>query len=218
MLIALALLLLTAAPAPTRVPFAWPTPDLIEQVDVPGTLRSGSIPIRLRAVRLRRSVEQLYPLYRDAYRRSGFFSPPPRAQVNLFNNPAITAIDPYRMISYTAIFQANRDGTTTVVLGEANLSIPATPATAGVPVPPSARAVLRTSFEGGEVIAYEAGPADEVRRFYGDVLGRAGYAKVDGAPLAFEGPNDSVDITVAELSQTQSRVTVVHRRGAPPAR
>lgn len=179
--VAAALVVLGAAPAKAPeapATFAWPTPDLIESVDVQGPMSAEGIPLRLHAVKLKHSLDELAPLYLQAFRKAGFYVPPREHQVDLFRDPSLTALDTRKLVSYTAIFQKNPDGTTTVILGEANLA-QARPAAAppGLPMFAGAAHVSRVHAEGSLVVSYDApaGP-EKVRDFYREALAKLGFA------------------------------------------
>lgn len=171
------------SPAPASEPasFAWPTPDIIEEAPVSGPMTAEGIPVRLRAVKLKHTLDELAPLYFDAYRKAGFYVPPGNRQFDMFRDPALTAFDPRHFISYTALFQKNPDGTTTVILGEANLGLARrTDVPPGFPMPSLAGKVSRFEMEGVEVLSYDVPlQAPEVETFYRTALGKLGFAPAE---------------------------------------
>jgi len=210
-----------AQPNPSPAPFAWPTPDLIEDADVQGPMRVQGIPIRLRAVKLRHSLDELAPLYLHAYEQAGFYIPPGEHQVDLFRDPSLTALDTRRFISYTAIFQKNPDGSTTVILGEANLSLyrPAN-VPPGFPMIAGAAHVSSVHFEGSQVLTYDA-PAkpDAVRAFYAKALGKLGFAP-GTAPLdanVFRKGANELQLELASGDTGRTSVVIVMRQPAAPS-
>lgn len=210
MLALLAAALVTLGAAPRTVsppaPFAWPTPDLLEDAEVEGPMSAEGVPIRLRAVKLKHSIDELAPLYFDAYRKAGFYIPPREHQLDLFRDPALTALDPRHLVSYTAIFQRNADGTTTVILGEANLAL-SHPAQVppGFPVYAGAEHLSSIHLESAELISYSARAEPKaVRQFYAGALARLGFA-----------PGQSPeDVNVFRKGDTQLELSLGSRDGA----
>jgi len=197
--------------AGAQASFAWPTPDLIEAADVQGPMTTEGIPLRLRAVRLKHSLDELAPLYVAAYRRAGFYIPPRAHQVDLFRDPALTALDTRHFISYTAIFQENPDGTTTVVLGEANLGL-ARPSNAppGLPLYAGAAHLSRATFEGSGVVSYEAAASPKaVRAFYQDQLGKLGFASSANAEDADVFRKGEIELSLHLAAQEHGKTAVV---------
>jgi hypothetical protein len=201
------------APKPATAPagFAWPTPDLIESADVQGPMTAEGIPLRLRAVRLKHSIDELAPLYVAAYRRAGFYIPPRAHQVDLFRDPALTALDTRHFISYTAIFQENPDKTTTVVLGEANLGLARPPnAPPGLPLFAGAAHLSRATFEGSGVVSYEAPATPKVvRAFYQDKLGKLGFAAGAGPEDGDVFRKGDVELSLNLAAQAHGKTAVV---------
>ncbi len=104
-----------------RLPFTWDVPKVIEEIEVPGLMRADGIPVKLRSVKSAERPEVILQHLVDRFEAWGFYIPPKRTQ--WLREPQLTALDTERLISYTFIIQTNPDGTTTVVLGEANLGL-----------------------------------------------------------------------------------------------
>jgi hypothetical protein len=223
--IAAALAVLGAAPAkapaaPPPAPFAWPTPDLIEAVDVQGPMSAEGIPLRLHAVKLKHTLEELAPLYLRAFKQAGFYVPPREHQVDLYRDPSLTALDTRKFISYTAIFQKNPDGTTTVILGEANLAqAKPSPSPPGLPMFEGASHVSNVHSEGSLVVSYDAAAnPDAVRAFYREQLGKLGFAS--SAPASgdvFRKGDAELQLSVAPKKNGQAAVVLLLKQVAAAA-
>jgi hypothetical protein len=169
----IALSLLTAA-ALTAAPFTWPRPDVIEEVDVPGNVVSGGVPVRFHVLRSKQNVQQLLAVFAAAFEGAGFWVP--QVQRRLVAEPHVTGLDWHGFVSYSAILHPNDDGTTTCVLGEATLARKADPAPDFAPAFPGASGVLRTDQEGARILSYSAhANVDEVKAFYKTTLARSGF-------------------------------------------
>ncbi|WP_224241107.1 hypothetical protein [Hyalangium gracile] len=207
---ALVALLWASEAAAQRLPFTWDVPRTVGVVDVPGEMKAGGIPVKLRAVR---STEKPQVLLQHIVRRFeawGFYIPPIETQAQPFREPQITALDLERLISYTAIFQPNPDGTTTVYLGEANLSQPPAKLSPIAPVYPGARDVLSTDVEVARSLSYAvAATPEQVQDFYRAELSQQGYAETE--PQVYRLGADELQVMVRAPKPGQSAVVVLHR-------
>jgi len=211
-------LCLAGAPAPA--PFTWDVPEVIEQVPVGDTPSSGGRPMRVRAVRSRWSASKLRKKLEDDFVRAGLWIPPEHDQPQNLPLPYISAIDGVRMLSYSAFFQVNRDGSTTLFLGEVDLAARVASAPAA-PVFPGATGVLTSDVEAMRAVSFKAkARPDEVQAFYREVLGKAGY-KETGPGTYERGPDRTLvavqapgpDGTVSVLVTTTAAAPVSN---APP--
>jgi hypothetical protein len=117
------------------------------------------------------------------------------------------------------VLQPNPDGTTTVILGEANVGERVTSKGATfAPVFPGAKAPLISEQEGLRTMAYSAiATPQEVLGFYRDTLAKDGYREVE--PGVFARGDEHLKINARAAGKGQSLVTVVGSRDAfqPPA-
>jgi hypothetical protein len=216
-----------AAAAPPRAeprmppPFAWSIPEVLDDVPVGGTAASGGRPMKLRAVRSRWDADRLRKKLAEDFLRAGLYIPPPRDQPQNLPLPYLAALDGRRMISYSVLFQVNRDGSTTLVLGEVDLEARAD-VKAPAPVFPGAVDVLASDVEALRAVSYRArATAPEVLAFYRDVLGRAGFQDAGGG--AFERGNERLAVMTKPGPDGFVRVIVTLRTevaqgpGARPA-
>jgi hypothetical protein len=161
-------------------PFNWKIPGLLAWVDSDGPLMANGVPVLIQLARSSRPVEDLGPYFARQFEQAGLFIPPDKDQVAFTREPQITALDPTRMVSYTAIFQSNPDKTTSIILGTANVGawkpVRGSELLGWAPMMPGGERLLRTDAEGQSSAAYdvEATP-DKVQAFYKDALLKAGY-------------------------------------------
>jgi hypothetical protein len=197
-----------------RLPFSWDIPKVVEVVEVPGTMMADGIPVRMRAVRSTEKPEVLLQHVVDRFEAWGFYLPDAEGQAQPFREPQLTALDWERLVSYTAIFQPNPDGSTTVFLGEADLSRPPVVQSPIAPVYPGAREVVHTDVEAARSLTYAvaAKPA-EVLDFYRRELVKQGYAEAE--PGLYRNDSDELQVRVHAGKGQQSSVVVL-RRPAPP--
>jgi hypothetical protein len=213
--LALASLLLSASAWAERPRFTWPTPDAFEAAEVPGTLQAQGVPMKLKAVRVHHPPQQMVDLYFAAFERAGLYIPPEKDQVRLFADLTLTALDPKRNISYTVIFQDNRDGTTTLILGEANLALRgAPPADAAVPLFPGATGAVHAESEGARTVTYATPAAGkDVLAFYRDALTRAQFLpqSADAESAVYQTDAEELTVSARPDEKGQTRVVVVSR-------
>lgn len=223
MLPALALWMCLAG-APAAAPFAWDVPEAIEEVPVGNAPSSGGRPMRVRAVRSRWTAAQLRKKLEADFVRAGLWIPPASAQPQDLPLPYISAVDGRRMLSYSAFFQVNRDGSTTLILGEVDLAsrVASTPA---APVFPGAVGVLTSDVEAMRSVSFRArARPDEVQAFYREVLGKDGFKETsagtyergpDRTLVSIQGPDEQgmLHVLVTTTAATPGPAPV---RNAPP--
>lgn len=206
--------LVPAAIEPSKPPFSWSIPRVVEDAPVEGGMQSLGVPVRAHAVRSEERMDVLYEHIVRSFRAAQLYVPPPPYQFHFGDAVSVTAIDDERMISYTAIFQPNPDGTTTLILGEADLAArnPA-PEEGGVPAMPGARGVLRSLTEGAQTLTYSVGATrEEVLGYYREVLPSFGFTESE--PGAFVRGTARVTVmTTPEGKGRQSVVVLEQARG-----
>jgi len=206
-----------AASAQTKqAKFTWEVPGVIETVTVPGTPRALGVPVRLQAARSKLPGDELLAFFAKRFAAAGLYIPPPSRQVQVTREAALTALDPATLVSYTVILQPNRDGTTTVIMGEANLALRAQAQAQGAeiaPVFPGATGLLRSEQEGLRTLAYSAaGTPEEVLAFYRELLVKDGYRESE--PGAFLKGEDQLRVSARAEGKGRVTVAVISSRAA----
>lgn len=206
-----------AAAGAIKDPFAG-LPDVVSIVPIVGELSSMGVPVMARAVRTKLEPQMALRWMVGSFRRHNLYIPPPRGQYQLQGAPQLTGYDPVARRTYTAVFKQNADGSTTLICGTADVSRDdwAT-ARVSLPVLPAAKQVLESRLESALSVSYLVDATEaEVRSFYGEVLGSAGWAAVEDAKgWARGGQLITLEQTAAEKGLR--RVVVVSRSvGAAP--
>ena len=158
-------------------------PEVVEVVPIAGQLESVGVPVVARVVRTRLKPEAAQQWVAQSFRREGLYIPRPEKQFQLQGAPQLTGYDPKARRTYTAIFKANPDGSTTVVVGTADVSqaLVARPKLA-LPVFPGSTHAVESSSEVGATISYRAHASQaELDSFYSEVLGTAGWVRDEEA-------------------------------------
>ena len=196
--------------AAQRLPFTWDVPKVIETVEVPGIMKADGIPVKLRSVKSAERPEIILQHMVDRFEAWGFYIPPKRSQ--WLKEPQLTALDTERLISYTFIIQANPDGSTTVVLGEANLGLWQKQLSTIAPVFPGAVEVMNTDLEVARTLSYRvpAGVASpNIEGFYRKLLTQEGYAEAE--PNTYRKGAEELLVTVSPPKGGHLNVTVIRR-------
>ncbi len=156
--------------------FAKVVPDSIEVIDVAGVQNVEGIPVTVCSIRSKQSIEELGKFFAELFVREGLYVPPVSQQPQL-PDPMFVGLDVNSLVSYTVTLKGNTDHTTTVLLGEADLSgFQKTRSPPLAPVFPAATEILNSSTEGMRRVSYSAlaTPA-QVTEFYRARLVSDGY-------------------------------------------
>ncbi|MBZ4419658.1 hypothetical protein [Myxococcus sp. RHSTA-1-4] len=199
-----------------RQPFVWDVPKVVDIVDVPGVMLADGVPVRLKAVRSKEKPEPLLQHIVDRWEAWGLFIPPVEHQPQTLREAQITALDPERLITYTVIFQPNPDGTTTLYLGEANMSQPPQAVSSVAPVFAGAEGVMTSELEVVRSVNYTVRAKEaEVEAFYRAELGKAGFKEVE--PRRFRSGHEEMELVIRSVQPGQLSVAVLRRTVAPEA-
>ena len=204
---------LGAAWAQPRPSFTWDVPRVLESVEVPGVLRADGIPVKLRSVKSAERPQVILQHLVDRFAQAGFYIPPDSHRTQWLREPQLTALDTERLISYTFVLQSNPDGTTTVVLGEANLGEARRAQSAFAPLFPGATDLMQSEMEDGRSMTYlVAAEPSKVRAFYAEQLRGAGYHEdTDGT---WVGHGEELRLSVRSARDARSVVILLRRAAA----
>ncbi|RKH10525.1 hypothetical protein D7V97_13640 [Corallococcus sp. CA053C] len=212
------LLLALGASAPgwaQRANFTWEIPKTASVVDVPGSVDANGVPVKLRAVRSKEKPDVIVRHVVERFLSWGFVVPPGQQQPQLMREPMVTAIDTRNFISYTAILQVNPDGTTTVILGEANLGAAKAPPSSDLPVFPGGTKPLTAETEGTRTVSYTVAnkTSADVEAFYREALGKRGYREVQ--PRLFRSATEELQLSLGATKDGSMAVRLVRRAAGP---
>lgn len=205
-----------SASAQPRPGFTWDVPRVLEAVDVPGVMRADGIPVKLRSVLSAEKPEVILQHLVDRFEDAGFYIPPDKHRTQWLAEPQLTALDTERLISYTFVLQPNPDGTTTVVLGEANLGQARREQSAFAPVYPGGTDVMQSDMEGARTMTYLVSAAPEkVRDFYLTELEAAGFT--EGSTGEWLRGGEEVRVAVRPVKAGRVSVIVMRRTAGEAA-
>lgn len=212
MVVGLVVLLGAGEAAAQRLPFSWDVPKVLETVDVPGVMNANGIPVKLRSVKSAERPEVILQHLVDRFEAWNFYIPPSKDRTQWLKEPQLTALDTERLISYTFFLQSNPDGTTTVVLGEANLGQRQQKTSPIAPVFPGAKEVMSSHLEVARSLSYlvpAARTSPDVQGFYRKELTRAGYTEVE--PDTYRRGTEELQVTVRPAKGGHLSVIVLSR-------
>lgn len=173
------------AGTPAHPPFKWRFPKMLSEFKVDGTVDVDGIPVRMHGVKVKGGLVDTLRDLRDEFIRQGLWMQDFGKQPQLASQTQITAFDPDRFISYTAIVEPLPDGNCRVIIGEANLAVGAQvrkqrAGTADfVALPPEVEGVMRAKSEGLDTISFGTNKSEtDILRFFSDQLSARGYKSV----------------------------------------
>jgi hypothetical protein len=180
-------------------------PGAISELRAHGEDVVQGVPMRMHAVLSSWQLQPLLQHFADTFLEANLYLPPVKSQPRWLREPQLTALDVNRQISYTVIFQPHKDGTTTVILGEADLAR-RTPADVGLPVFPGVRGAMQSRSESGRMVSYVAAATSaEVSDYYRTTLIAAGWAPADSGVFVKSGMRLEVSVS-AEPQGTAVRL------------
>jgi hypothetical protein len=209
-LVGLAVLLSASAAGAQRLPFTWDVPKVLETVEVPGVMQAQGVPVKLRSVKSAEKPEVILQHMVDRFEQWDFYIPDKRTQ--WLKEPQLTALDTERLISYTFILQSNPDGSTTVVMGEANLAQTRPAQSPIAPLFPGAKDVVSSDVEVARMVSYRLTVSKEtpdVEGFYRKQLAQAGYSETE--PNTYRKGTEELVVTVGPPKEGQLSVMVTRR-------
>lgn len=178
-----------AEPQENRVPplFQWRLKNVVGSIEMPGLQESNGVPVKLHSLRIKSNLQDILDDLIDQFQRQGLFMRDFPLQEQPVAQTQVTAFDPHRLISYTAIIECIKSQVCTVVLGEANIELGVANAKQRsaqddfAPLPPGAAEVQRSRAENYETLAFTVAASTEtIKKFYVEALARQGYVKKAG--------------------------------------
>jgi hypothetical protein len=168
--------LLGAAPDAGPPPFSWDVPGQLQLVPVGKRLEQGGLPMVVFLAKSSWELDRLLLHYAGRFAEAGYFIPPKMGRIVGLKLPRVVALDEVRMVSFLVYGWPEADGTTTLVLGAADLQH-RQPARAGAfPLFPGAKSPTSFNVELATGLSFTAqATQDEVIDFYRSVLPSGGW-------------------------------------------
>ena len=168
--------LLGAAPDAGAAPFSWDVPGQIQLVPVGKKLERDGLPMVLFLARSSWELDRLLLHYAGRFAEAGYFIPPKMGRIAGLKLPRLGALDDVHMVSFLVYGWPEADGTTTLVLGAADLQHRKPAQAGGLPVFPGAKSPTSFNVELASGLSFTAkATQDEVIDFYRSVLPSGGW-------------------------------------------
>lgn len=207
----LAAALLSASPdAGTQPPFSWDVPGQVRLVPVGKQLEAGGLPMVVYLANSTWELDRLLLHYAGRFAEAGYFIPPKMGRIKGLKLPRVVALDDVRMVSFLVYGWPEADGTTTLVLGAADLKNRKQAEGGVVPVFPGAKSPTRFNVELANALSFTAkATQEEVIDFYRSVLPSGGWKEREPGTFVREGravrvlaKKQGLEISVVVLEQS----------------
>jgi hypothetical protein len=185
-------------------------PGQLQLVPVGKRLEGGGLPMAVFLAKSSWELDRLLLHYAGRFAEAGYFIPPKMGRLTGLKLPRVVALDDVRMVSFLIYGWPEADGTTTLVLGAADLKNRKQVTGGTVPVFPGAKSPTRFNVELATALSFSAkATQDEVIDFYRSVLPSGGWKEREpgtfvkgGRALRVLAKKQGSDLSVVVLDQT----------------
>ena len=177
-------------PVPSAVegPFSWDVPGQLQLVPVGKRLEAGGLPMAVFLAKSSWELDRLLLHYAGRFAEAGFFIPPKMGRIKGLKLPRVVALDDVRMVSFLVYGWPEADGTTTLVLGAADLQNRKRSQGGTLPVFPGAKSPTSFNVEFATALSFTAkATQDEVIDFYRSVLPSGGWKEREPGSFVKQG-------------------------------
>lgn len=211
-------LCLALAAAPDGgAPFSWDVPGQLELVPVGERLERNGLPMVVYLARSSWELDRLLLHYAARFGEAGYFIPPRMGRIAGLKLPRVVALDDVKMVSFLIYGWPEPDGSTTLVLGAADLAHRKPASVGGLPVFPAAKAVTSFNVEAATALSFVATASEaEVIDFYRAVLPSGGWKEREPGVFAREGR--AVRVLAKKQTKGELSVVVLEEADLPAAR
>lgn len=196
------------------LPFSWDVPGQLELVPVGKKLEGAGLPMVVFLARSSWDLDRLLLHYADRFAAAGYFIPPKMGRITGLKLPRVVALDDVRMVSFLVYGWPEPDGSTTLVLGGADLRHrkPAKPG--ALPVFPGAKGPTTFDVEFATALSFTAkATQEEVIDFYRSVLPSGGWKERE--PGTFVKAGRAVRVLAKQQGAALSVVVLEQADDAP---
>lgn len=209
-------LLASGPDAGSAQPFSWDVPEQVQLVPVGQRLERNGLPMVVYLARSRWDLDRLLIHYAARFAEAGYFIPPKLGRLPGLKLPRVVALDDVKMVSFLVYGWPEADGTTTLVLGAADLAHRKPTAVGGLPVFPAARAVASFNVEAATALSFVAKASEaEVIDFYRSVLPSGGWREREPGTFVKEGRAVRV-LSKRQKGSDELSIVVLEEADLPP--
>ena len=176
MLTLVAAALLSASPDAGPPVFSWDVPGQVQLVPVGKKLEANGLPMVVFLAKSSWELDRLLLHYAVRFAEAGYFIPPRMGRITGLKLPRVVALDDVKMVSFLVYGWPETDGTTTLVLGAADLGNRKQAKGGSLPVFPGAKGPTTFNVELATAVSFTANATqEEVIDFYRSVLPAGGW-------------------------------------------
>lgn len=184
----LAAAVLSAAPDAGPAPFSWDVPGQVQLVPAGKQLEVGGLPMAVFLAKSTWELDRLLLHYAGRFAEAGYFIPPKMGRITGLKLPRVVALDDVRMVSFLVYGWPEPDGTTTLVLGAADLKNRKQAQGGVLPVFPGAKSPTAFNVELATAVSFTAkATQEEVIDFYRSVLPSGGWKEREPGAFVKDG-------------------------------
>lgn len=179
-------------PRPRVPPLDLSVPKVVAFTEVGNKMMVDGRPIKVWAVRSKLTLQDLLQSYIERFEDHGYYLPRPGdVKIKGLDLPKIVAYDPAERWSYLVWGWPERDGTTTLIVGAADMQPlgKAPPSRAGeLPRFPGAKSAVVSNVEAARMLVFTTTASEaEVLDFYRQVLPSGGFTERETGTFVREG-------------------------------
>ncbi len=202
--------LVCAAPDAGPPPFSWDVPGQVQLVPVGKQLMRDGLPMVVYLAKSSWELDRLLLHYAGRFAEAGYFIPPRMGRIPGLKLPRLVALDDVHLVSFLVYGWPEPDGTTTLVLGAADLQHRKRGQGGVVPVFPGAKSPTTFDVELATALSFTAKATEaEVIDFYRSVLPSGGWKEREPGTFVREGrvvrvlsKKQGADLAIVVLEQT----------------
>ena len=185
----LALTLVAAPDAGVKpAPFNWDVPGLIEVVPIGQKMERSGLPLKMYLAHSSWDLDRLLIHYTARFAEAGYFIPARMGRLPGLKLPRLVALDDTNMISFLVYGWPEKDGTTTLVVGAADLGHRKPASANGLPIFPGAKGVTTFDVELATAVNFRVQASEaEVIDFYRSVMPSGGWKEREPGTFIREG-------------------------------
>lgn len=171
--------------------FDWNVPDVVAWAEVGERIQANGMPMKIFVARTKWKPVAVLRHYEARFLKEGFYLPPEPLPLKGLDLPRVTALDTVTLWSYLVYAYPEPDGTTTLVMGAADLKGRQPGKIAGgfpAPLFPGARAAFASNVEFARTLSFTTTAAeDEVVDFYRQTLPSGGWKERERGSFVKDG-------------------------------
>ncbi|MBS1150628.1 MAG: hypothetical protein H6Q89_2326 [Myxococcaceae bacterium] len=169
----------------------WDVPEAVSWAEVGEKIQANGMPMKIFVARSRWKPVALLNHYQQRFRDAGYYQPEVPLRLEGLKLPRVTALDTISLWSYLVYVFPEPDGTTTLVMGAADLKGRQQGRLAGgfpAPAFPGSKATFASNVEFARTLSFTTGAKEEeVIDFYRQTLPSGGWKERERGSFVRDG-------------------------------